>query len=456
MRRRRIGYPSGYPGSVWKWSTGEMRRSGVFNTGAFRFLVISIPLLSCASAPEQSASLVDKYVRPEIDESRVCCGPSEVLASLGLTRLLVGVRYDDPDATQEGTPYDLRNVYLAGGLCDGPAPCGSCTSCTAGGRSCASADGGCPWWGCWQWDELPPGDFVSSFAREAAARGEIPMFTYYQWLALSGGIEGTAEIQALDRLDLTLRYFNDFRFFLESIEDVPSIVHLEPDLWGFAQQFGGDPVQLPAQVSEANPWDCDDLEDTLAGFGRCLIRMVRIYAPSSLVALHASGWSTGTSVLFNRDPDVDVSSHAEQTAAYLEACGATSADIIVADITDRDAGYYEREGLDTWWDPTNESLPDFEQGIAWGAALSRRLDTPVLWWQIPVGNTRLPNREYQWQDNRVDYFLEHMADVASGLAVGVVFGAGAEGQTSPLSDEGNLHSRFQAYLDAGGVAPEHE
>src|SRR5947207_2990495 len=60
--------------------------------------------------------------------------------------LLVGADMDDSIAAM--APFDVRYLYLAGGLPDGDGTCASCGSCVAGGTSCSSA-AGCDWWGCW-------------------------------------------------------------------------------------------------------------------------------------------------------------------------------------------------------------------------------------------------------------------------------------------------------------------
>ena len=70
-----------------------------------------------------------------------------LLKSLGKNRLLVGGQMDKEVVAQ--APFDVRYIYLAGGLCDGSAPCPSCVSCTSAGQSCANSNPtGCKWWGC--------------------------------------------------------------------------------------------------------------------------------------------------------------------------------------------------------------------------------------------------------------------------------------------------------------------
>jgi hypothetical protein len=119
-------------------------------------------------------------------------------------------------------------------------------------------------------------------------------------------------------------------------------------------------------------------------------------------------------------------------------------------MSDRDAGYYQSMGKNTWWDATNMTLPNFHQAFAWAKTVAETVGKPILWWQIPVGNESLPNMTNAWKDNRVDYLFAHMDEVAAAHGAGVFFGAGDGAQTTPESDGGNLISKVKAYQAKGG------
>ncbi len=385
-------------------------------------------------------------------EAGACLGAG-LLGGLARSHVLVGLSGDDGAAA--AAPYDLRYQYLAGPLPDGAGPCASCASgCSAAGLSCANSVG-CGWWGCWQWDQVPPGQFVLDFAAAAGARGQIPMITYYLVLPASGVQEGTAEAtQAATDPAFMARYLADWRFLLQRVGNQTVFLHVEPDFWGYAQHAsigaGKDPSAMPAAVASANPLDCGGCGDTLAGLGRCLLGMVRKYAPNARVGLHASGWGTGVDVLMNASASFDVGAEARKLGTFLKAVGAAAGDFVVADMSDRDAGYYQSVGRDTWWDATNATLPDFTQALTWAANVAETVGRPVLWWQIPVGNMAQANTANHWQDNRVDYLMTHPAEVAASHGVGLAFGAGAADQTTPSTDGGNLAARVQAYAAGGG------
>jgi hypothetical protein len=277
--------------------------------------------------------------------------------------------------------------------------------------------------------------------------GGVPMITYYIWYSVAGDVEGAPEIAELDNGAALTAYLADFRFLLEILNDqgIPVIVHLEPDLWGYGHQVNDDPTQIPVALSDAAVPECSALGDDLAGLARCMLNMADEIAPDVLVGFHASAWGAGADALINESTDFDLAGHAEETAAFMSALGADAADVIVVEMSDRDAGYNDR-----WWDDTNETLPNFEQAIAWVEALGTALDLAPLWWQVPYGNMDLTNVCDAYQDNRVDYVFDHPEEFAAGGALGVAFGAGATCMTTAETDGGHFLDRATAYYEEGG------
>ncbi len=395
----------------------------------------------------------DASIAASDDGSTGNCLGAALLRSLGKQMIMPGLS-TSVDATAAAAPFGIRYEYISGGLFDGSAPCASCaTGCTASGHTCANSagQGGCAWWGCYQYDMDPPGEFASSFDTTAAGASQIPMFTYYEILqtslaAFSGFQEGKAEAtQAATNAPLMARYFADWRFFLQQVGQSRAILHIEPDFWGYAQQAGSSPTALPAAVTSANPTDCASMPDTIAGMGKCMIAMTRKYAPHAIVGLHASAWASNVDVALNTNASLDVAGEANKVATFLAAAGESDADVVIVEVSDRDAGYYQSIGRSTWWDATNATLPNFHQDFAWVKALTEALGKPALYWQLPVGNASQNNTTNHWQDNRVDYFFGHVGELAAAHVVGMAFGAGAGDQTTPDTDGNHLVSMMSAY-----------
>jgi len=376
------------------------------------------------------------------------CMAGGFLSSLGKSKVMVGAAMEDSIAKQAA--FDLRYQYIAGGIADGAGPCSSCASgCTAGGSSCANSGSGCAWWGCWQYDQDPPGAFVRDFVTKVKGDGQIPMLTYYMLLQASGVAEGQAEVTKANDATFMARYYADWKFMLQQVGNEVALLHVEPDFWGYCQQVNDDPTQIPAAVANANAADCGSLPNTIAGMGQCMITMSKKYAPNAKVSLHGSGWATKFDVLLNKDSSFDVAGNAKKLGLFLAAAG-PNADYVAVDAADRDAAWYESQGQNRWWDDTNATLPNFHQAFAWAKGVAEAAQKPILWWQLPVGNMSQGNTADHWKDNRVDYFMSHMDEVAAAHGVGAAFGAGAGGQTTPSTDGGNLVSKVKAYSTAGG------
>ncbi len=367
------------------------------------------------------------------------CLVGAMLQRLGKQRPLIGAQMTDDTAA--AAPFDARYLYLAGGIFDGTEPCNSCdTTCTSAGVSCDSADG-CSWWGCWQEDPDSPGAYARSLVTTAEGDDQIPMFTYYEILQSSGAVAGSAEVAATNDPTFMARLLADYRYFLQQVGSQRAFVHVEPDFWAYSMQVNADPHAIPSAVASANPTDCGAQENSVAGLGRCFIQMTRAYAPNALVGLHASAWSTGENCMFNTNPGRSVETEAERLATFLTECGADQADFLVVESSDRDAGYYDSMSQDTWWDDQNQTLPNFDQAFRWARALAEAVQKPLVWWQMPLGNMQLANTTGAWQDNRLDYFFDHMDEVTASHAFAVLFGAGADGQTTPETDGGRLLER---------------
>jgi hypothetical protein len=363
------------------------------------------------------------------------CLGSSLMSALGKSKLMIGFAGDDTTAGQ--APFDLRYQYLAGTIEDPNVKCADWN-----------------WWGCW-WQDLsqPPGSaFPSGYIAAAQGRHEIPMFTYYMILGAANYAEGAGEVSAANDVPTMAKYLADWRFFAQKIGTAQAILHVEPDFWGYAQQQNANPHAIPAAVASADPTDCAGYESSIAGMGQCMVHIVRKYAPNAKVGLHASGWATRIDALYNGSPSFDVAAEAAKVASFLSQAGGSDSDLVVVEMSDRDAGYYASIGQNRWWDATNATLPDFAQDLAWVKALSEAMGKPALWWQVPVGNMSQNDTSGHWRDNRVQYVFDHPGEFAAAHGVGVAFGSGASGQTDPSTDGGYLVSRTNAYATAGGTA----
>jgi hypothetical protein len=280
------------------------------------------------------------------------------------------------------------------------------------------------------------------------------MITYYLWLTVSGGVESVAELDSLNEAARVRRYLADWRFLAARVAEAtadPVILHVEPDLWGYGQgRKGNDPTTIPVALTGADP-ACAGLPDHFGGLARCMVAIAAAVAPNARVALHVSPWAAQFDAFLDNGPSFDLLGHADRTAAYMNALGA-STPLWVVDMTDRDAGFNGR-----WWDTTDATRPNFANPIAWAKRVRDRLGKPFLWWQVPyghIGNVETcVNGAGAYEDNRLDYIFDHPDRFAAGGALGIAFGAGTGCQTTPETDDGHFAARAASYYAVSRPAP---
>lgn len=338
------------------------------------------------------------------------------------------------DDIAAAAPFDVRYAYVH----SKPAPS------SAYYQAALCQDAWTSWWGCWPGSTTAPGtyvtwwdDHVAQATWQGASRPQMFFWTWYSLRDLgdlAGSGDGPGEVVAINRLDLLTRYMDDYRFFLRKIGNTRAMVDIEPDFWGYVRSLG-NPHQVPAQVAAANPADCGSQENSAAGLARCLISMARKYAPNTGVGMHLSCWDWQTNA---RGCGQD----------YLNL-GATEADFLVGDVSDRDAGWYalpEHGGYDNFW--TDQKAA---QMLGFCKTMAETVGRPIVLWQIPLGNMALDNTLNHYRDDKVDWLFGHMDQVADAHIAALLFGAGQQEQTGPGTDGGNLVSKTIRYRQSGGT-----
>lgn len=294
------------------------------------------------------------------------------------------------------------------------------------------------------WDS-PAGDYVLTFAAAAQSVGAIPMFVLYQMSP--GNVGGTLASSNLQNSTFMTNYWNNVRLMYQMIARYgkPTLVNLEPDFFGFAQQqalaAGKDGGQTFAYVN-ANS-DCASLPNNVIGIAECLVQMARKYAPNAFVGFPPTDWGANGNV-----PAV---------IAFNNELDAGSADFIVMQTLDGDAGCYElqvyqcvRAGTGWYWDETNTTTPNFNQFFAKVNQYQQGIGggrLPVVIWQNPEGvpSSTPGGRQYHFRDNRENYFLTHADQVTASHVFAVTF-TGSPNMTTIGTDGGQFQTLSEAYL----------
>lgn len=315
---------------------------------------------------------------------------------------------------ESGIPWDYRYTYLSSGVNTGEG------------------------WATWN---SPPGRYATLYLNASDSAGYTPVFTYYM-LAQSKPhpVDGQPDVN-LNNASTMKAYYEDWKLLMQKIGEFGklTVVHVEPDLWGYMQrQHGPDPAKTAVAVASSGFAEAAGYPDNAIGFAQVLVRLRDTYAPNALLAWNASNWAAGD------DVDWSGSRPAAQGKAVADFFLALMAnfDLIFFDPSDRTAGYYQyvEHNNKHWW-----SDAAFERQRKYIAVITTLTGRRAMLWQVPIGNTLYKssnNTRYHYQDNRVQYFLEqgnkfHISDYAEAGVIGILFGSGTSGDTSNYDAAGD-------------------
>ncbi len=305
-------------------------------------------------------------------------------------------------------------------------------------------------WATWN----PDGTFVSRYVRESRRAGLTPVLTYYQLLPSRGAGEGRGEAERdlanLNDKATMKAYYDDLALALRRAGEAAGgktvVLHVEPDLWGYVQQRAraDDAASVPAAVASTGDPRLAGLPDTAAGFAQAVVRIRDAVAPGVRLGYHMSTWGTGTDPV-QQDPSLRaVDGLAARSAKFYGSLGARF-DLVFSDPSDRDDGFDRKvngDGGRSRW-----STGDYRRDVRWLAGMHRATRLPIAMWQIPLGNSRLPDTWGRYRDTHVERLLGadprwRRAYRDAGV-VAFLFGGGADGTTSERTD-GGLFRRLAA------------
>jgi hypothetical protein len=287
----------------------------------------------------------------------------------------------------------------------------------------------------WRSWNSPDGAFADLWLKESRDAGLVPVVTYYEIVPAAPYAYEEPPLRNLQSASTMKAYFENWIFLLQRIAAFgdPVVVHLEPDLFGYFQWNNSDPAQTAVAVASSGLPQAANFENNARGFAKLMVALRNQYAPNVILGWHASAWATRTDLILNQgDPDA----LGLATANFYRALGAPF-DVMFAEFSDRDSGYYQSLGQSQrWWKPE-----DFDRFRQFVSRLSTELGQDVVLWQIPTGNTLYRssnNTTGHYQDNRPEYFLKsvvdsgdttHLQQYRDAGVVAFLFGAGQDEQT---------------------------
>jgi hypothetical protein len=215
--------------------------------------------------------------------------------------------------------------------------------------------------------------FINNKAEVARSVGAIPVYTFYQLLQLgqNSGLAGSEPevVQAVMASDTLMRdYFDNFVIVLQALAGIEgiSIVHVEPDSWGFMMWAMGvegndDPESVPARVDGSGHPDVAGFADNAAGLGQALVHLRDLHAPEVRLGWHASNFRVGT--------------RPEVVSAFFSAMG--DWDVLFGEHPHNEADESR------WWEPWDETAVAVNLG--WFSAVTASARLPIILWQLPIG-----------------------------------------------------------------------
>lgn len=343
----------------------------------------------------------------------------------------------------------------------------------------------------WQtWNDKA--QFPLWYARDAAARGALPVFPYYMLRQSIGPCDACGEAEQdlahLDSPGLMATYYADFAKLMQRLgpgthDGVDgyggdAVVHVEPDLSGYAQQAvrnapscyghctgtGNDPNLLRTSVASSGYAPVAGYPNTWRGFNLALLHLRDLYAPNVKLAFHVSSWTTGRDIGSDTDPALDPVAHGNLAGSFAVASGVGSAttgtsnyDMVFNDVADRDAGYYKYvlNQPNRFWDRLNVTFPNFRRWEEFVGAVTETTGRKMVVWQIPLGNQwsrSVSNSDDHYQDNRAEYFFGHVDELVDVGVVALLFGRGNDGSTSHTDAHGDGVTNPASFCTTDGVS----
>jgi hypothetical protein len=291
-------------------------------------------------------------------------------------------------------------------------------------------------WATWN----PDGTFVDRYVEESRAARIVPVLTYYMIRqSLPGRDDGDEPRAVLGNLrdpDTVRAWLADVRLFLERAARFPKtriVLHVEPDMWGYAHQAARDDDAATVPVAEVG---------SVAGLAREVVRLRDAVAPNVVLGWHLSDWGTQVSLSYN-DPSTKASrALGARAARFYRSLGARF-DVTFVDWSDRDAGFDQAvngQGPEAWF-----TDGDYARWRSFMSAYRRAAKQRLVVWQIPLGNRVMRAMDNMWghyQDRHVEWLIGagsrgRLAALRSVGAIALLFGEGADGTTCACDARGD-------------------
>ena len=367
---------------------------------------------------------------------------------------------------QSGVKWDVRWIYLAG-------------------------QSGNDWYNNWGYGAAD-GSFATSWFTTCDQQGFIPGIHLYN-IGYGHDRGDSGLLTEIRTASFVASYFTEWKALLQKAKAFgkPVIIVLEGDSFGMIEGLVNNDPNAAAAVGSSGLADLAGLPDTVAGLGMAYLQIKKSVGASNVaIGPDVPAYAANGDIL-NGD-NTPLQPHVDYQMSFFGPFGlldnATGArfDFTASNPLSGDADYYRLVGGDAgrWWDASDTASVNsksFNRYAEWLRLFNQASGRRWILHQVPVGNSNMldvnsdcgsptdtctPRTGYK--DNRPEYFLntdapsstairdQHLAKFAAAGVIGLLFGAGDGGSTTPYNDtwtDGQLFlkSRVKALVTAGGV-----
>lgn len=309
--------------------------------------------------------------------------------------------------------------------------------------------------------------FVTDFLNETDSMGFIPALALYEMYDLPPANTGFgAKTQNAAAM---LEYFGDIKLLMQRAKDFgkPVLIMVEADGTGYLQGDSNSNPNAPAAIASSGMPELAGLPNTAAGWSLAFLQLRKsVGANNVLLGMHVSGWATGAdlfhfSVTEPLQPAVDSVYNFLAPGGLVANVTGSTYDLLIGDPLDRDADFYRlNNGEDRWWDMSDTASVNsksFNRYAEWVRLWNLKSGKRWVLWQVPIGNSQsLNNCSSGYKDNRTEYFFGangqiHRQKFVDNGVVALLFGAGADCQTTQETDHGYLLTNAKPYLSGSGT-----
>lgn len=272
--------------------------------------------------------------------------------------------------------------------------------------------------------------YAQTYAEKSAELGVKSGFVWYNL----GKVSEAMVPQNLASATFMTDYVNRYEEFLTQLADAGQsdyIIVLEPDMYGKLLQSGHVPnlscTDVPVSMARAEAVTSQTYDDNLCGWADYVIGRARLKLPKGVIIGHMlNHWGVIIPGEVGRGRyDAHLIS-ANFQGRFLNSFHATGkGDVVFVEKSDRDAGT-EKEA-DWFW---NEG--SYTRYFGWVRTLSATSGLRAVGWQVSEGNMAHTNTANR--DNAAQHFVDHPDLWAKAGFIGVLFGAGEQGQANYSSN----------------------